>query len=58
MLDQIARVCLSHFLCEFDPKSKKRLTRDVVSRIALPFFSADMVDEFIDERLPEFSRCW
>jgi hypothetical protein len=56
MLDQIARVCLSHFLCEFDPKSKKRLTRDVVSRIALPFFSADMVDEFIDERLPEFQQ--
>ena len=54
MLDQIAQLCLSHFLCQFDPKSKKRLTRDVVREVALRDYSSDKVNEFIDNRLTEF----
>jgi hypothetical protein len=56
MLDQIAKLCLSHFLCEFDPKSKKRLTKDVVRGIALPVFSEEKVNEFIDYRLTKFQQ--
>src|SRR5437762_7913284 len=51
MLDQIAQLCLSHFLCLFDPKSKKRLTRDVVREVALKVYSEDKVNEFIDDHL-------
>lgn len=54
MLDQIAQLCLAHFLCQFDPKSKKRLTQDVVREVALEVYSRDKVDEFIDYRLEEF----
>jgi hypothetical protein len=54
MLDQIAQLCLSHFLCQFDPKSKKRLTRDVVNDVALKVYSADKVNEFIDYHLTKF----
>jgi Restriction endonuclease len=56
MLDQIAKLCLSYFLCEFDPKSKKRLTKDVVRDVALSAFSAEKVNEFIDDRLPKFQQ--
>jgi hypothetical protein len=54
MLDQIAQLCLSHFLCEFDPKSKKRLTKDIVKEVALKVYSTDLVNEFIDYRLTKF----
>src|SRR5258708_2311769 len=54
MLDEIAQLCLSHFLCQFDPKSKKRLTTDVVKEVALKIYSADKVNEFIDSHLTEF----
>jgi hypothetical protein len=54
MLDRIAQLCLSHFLCKFDPKSKKRLTRDVIKEVALPVYSRDKVEEFIDDHLTEF----
>jgi len=54
MLDQIAQLCLSHFLCQFDPKSKKRLTRDVVKEVALRIYSPDKVNEFIDYHLTKF----
>jgi Restriction endonuclease len=54
MLDQIAQLCLSHFLCQFDPKSKKRLTKDVVREVALKVYSQDKVDEFIDYHLTKF----
>jgi hypothetical protein len=54
MLDQIAQLCLSHFLCQFDPKSKKRLTRDVVREVALSVYSSDKVNEFIDDQLTKF----
>ena len=53
-LDQIAQLCLSHFLCRFDPKSRKRLTRDVVREVALEVYSSEKVDEFIDSRLSKF----
>jgi hypothetical protein len=53
-VDQIAQLCLSYFLCQFDPKSKKRLTRDVVKEVALRVYSSDKVDEFIDNHLTEF----
>lgn len=56
MLDQIAQLCLSHFLCEFDPKSRKRLTKDVVREIALSVFSSEKVDEFIDFQLVSFQQ--
>lgn len=56
MLDQIAKLCLSHFLCEFDPKSRKRLTKDVIREIALPVFSAESVNAFIDDRLAKFQQ--
>jgi hypothetical protein len=56
MLDQINQLCLSHFLCKFDPKSKKRKTRDVVREIALEFYSAEKVSEFIDDGLPRFQK--
>ena len=56
MLDQIERLCLSHFLCEFDPKSRRRLTRDVIRDVALPVFSEEKVNEFIDERLTKFQQ--
>ena len=54
MLDQIAQLCLSHFLCQFDPKSRKRLTQDVVREVALKVYSQEKVDEFIDYRLTKF----
>ncbi len=56
MLDQIARLCLSHFLCEFNPRSRKRLTADVVREVALPVFSIEMVNEFIDDHLGKFQQ--
>ncbi len=56
MLSQISRLCLSHFLCEFDPKSKKRLTSDVIKQVALPYFSAEKVNEFIDDHLARFQQ--
>jgi len=54
MLDQIAQLCLSHFLCQFDPKSRKRLTQDVVREVALEVYSPDKVNEFIDYHLTKF----
>jgi hypothetical protein len=56
MLDQIAKLCLSHFLSEFDPRSKKRLTKDVVRAVALTVFSAEKVNEFVDDRLARFQQ--
>jgi len=56
MLDQIHRVCLAHFLCRFDPTSKKRKTRDVVREVALECYSPEKVNEFLDERLAIFQR--
>ena len=56
MLDQIEKLCLSHFLCQFNPKSRKRLTREVVREIALTSFSAEKVNEFVDERLAKFQQ--
>ncbi len=56
MPDQIAKLCLSHFLCEFDPKSRKRFTRDVIREIVLPLFSEEKVNEFIDNRLVKFQQ--
>lgn len=54
MLDQIAKLCLAHFLCRFDPKSKKRKTKDVVRDVALLSYSAERVDEFLDLGLADF----
>lgn len=54
MLDQIAQLCLAHFLCQFDPKSKKRLTKDVVRDVALEVYSPEKVNEFIDHHLAKF----
>src|SRR5580692_1894310 len=54
MLDQIAQLCLSHFLCEFDPRSRKRLTRDVVQEVALKVYSVEKVNEFVDNHLAKF----
>jgi HJR/Mrr/RecB family endonuclease len=52
--DQIAKLCLSHFLCTFDPKSKKRKTRDVIKDVTLPYYSAERVNEFLDNNLQRF----
>jgi hypothetical protein len=54
MVDQIAQLCLLHFLCEFDPKSKKRLTNEVVKAVALRVYSSDKVNEFVDDHLTKF----
>src|SRR4051812_1127296 len=54
MLDRIAQLCLSHFLCQFDPKSRKRLTRDVVREVASAVYAQAKVDEFIDLNLAQF----
>src|SRR3954451_7933367 len=56
MLDEIEKLCLSHFLCQLNPKSRKRLTHEVVREIALPVFSAEKVNEFIDDRLVKFQQ--
>lgn len=56
MLDQIAQLCLSHFLCQFDPKSRKRLTQDVVREVALEVYSEEKVDEFIESHLTKFQK--
>jgi hypothetical protein len=56
MLDQIANLCLAHFLCKFDPKSKKRLTRDVIREISRPVFAEEQINEFIDVRLLKFQQ--
>ena len=54
MLDPIAQLCLSYFLCEFDPKSRKTFTRKIVEEVASRVFSEDKVNEFIDDHLSEF----
>lgn len=54
MLDLIAKLCLSHFLCEFDPKSTKRKTKDVVRKVALTCYAEEKVNEFVDYRLAAF----
>lgn len=54
MYDQMTQLCLSHFLCRFDPTSKKQRTRDVVSKVALECFSSEKVDEFLDSSLTHF----
>lgn len=56
MLDQITQLCLSHFLCEFNPKAGKRLTRDVVREVATQVYSSDKVDGFIDLHLAKFQE--
>jgi hypothetical protein len=56
MHDQIEQLCLSHFLCRFDPKSRKRLTRDVVQEIALKVYSPEKVNEFVDLHLDKFQK--
>lgn len=56
MLDQIENFCIGYFLCEFDPGSTKRLTRDLVREILLPHYSKERVAEFIDERLGRFQQ--
>lgn len=56
MLDHIHQVCLSHFLCEFDPRSKKRKTVDIVRSVAQRYFSDEKVEEFIDDRMSELQR--
>lgn len=52
MLEQIIQLCLSHFLCVFDPKSKKRKIVDIVKEVALVCYSEEKVDEFLDAGLP------
>jgi hypothetical protein len=54
MLNEIAKLCLSYFLCEFDPKSPKRKTRDVVRKIALTCYAPEKVNEFLDNNLAVF----
>jgi Restriction endonuclease len=54
MVDPIAQLCLSYFLCEFDPRSKRRLTKEVVKEIALQVYSSERVDEFLDTGLLNF----
>jgi hypothetical protein len=54
MLDQIAKLCLSHFLCEFDPKSAKKKTREVVRKVALTCYAEEKVNEFIDYSMADF----
>jgi len=56
MYDQISRLCLSYFLCEFDPGSRKRRTVDVIREVALATFSEDVVDAFVDNRLTAFQQ--
>jgi hypothetical protein len=56
MLDQITQRCLSYFLCTFDPKSKKRKTKDVVREVALRYYSAEMVNEFLAFSLEHFQQ--
>jgi hypothetical protein len=56
MLDQIAHHCYSHFLCRFDPRSKKRRTKDVIREVAAEFFTAEVIDEFIEERLDQVQK--
>jgi len=56
MLEQIHQLCLRYFLCKFDPKSKKRKIEKVIREIALPNYSADKVEEFIEDRLSLFQN--
>ena len=56
MLSQITQFCLSHFLCKFDPNSKRRKTKDVVREVASEFFSEELVNEFLDTNLSQFQR--
>ncbi len=56
MPDQIAQYCLSYFLCNFDPKSKKRRTQDVVSEVACRWYSVERVNEFLDHGLSAFQQ--
>jgi hypothetical protein len=56
MFDQMTQLCLSHFLCKFDPASRRRKTRDVVREVALECFSAEKVNEFLDSSLSHFQK--
>lgn len=54
MLEQLTQLCLSHFLCDFDPTSKKRKTRDIVRTVAREYFAEEIVEEFLDSSLNHF----
>lgn len=56
MLDQIHQLCLRYFLCKFDPRSKKRKIENVIREIALPTYSPEKVEEFIEDRLALFQN--
>lgn len=56
MSDPVADLCLTHFLCAFNPKSRPRLTRDIVREVARMVYSEDQVEEFIADRLHAFQK--
>jgi len=43
--------CLSYFLCQFSPRSKRKRTRDIVEQILLREYSPENVEKFIDIRM-------
>ena len=51
MLDYIHGQCLSYFLSQYNPRSGRRKTRDVVKELLLRDYSPDRVNEFLDLRL-------
>jgi hypothetical protein len=53
MLNEMQERCVSYFLCQFDPHSTRKRTREVVERILLRDYSADRVEEFIDLRMAD-----
>lgn len=56
MWEQIASLCLAHFLTAFDPRTKAVFTRDVVRATAAKTYALDKVDEFIDDHLVAFQQ--
>jgi hypothetical protein len=54
ILDRIRDLCLSYFLCSFNPSSASRLTRDVVREVASASYATERVDEFLEQRLSGF----
>jgi len=48
--------CVSYFLCQFNPRTKKRKTREIVEQVLLRDYSPENVERFIDLRMTDLQN--